>query len=91
MVSGLDVGAIIVDGTHCPVRRPSEKTVRRMVCSGKKKRFTYSTTVYTNTHGMIIQMLRSSVGSICDITLFRENPMLLGKWDESRCGGNTPE
>ena len=25
-----DGGDILIDGTHCPVQRPSEKTLRRM-------------------------------------------------------------
>ncbi len=44
----------MVDGTHSPVQRPSEKTVRRMRYSGKKKRFTNNTNVYINKKGMIV-------------------------------------
>ena len=61
MVPGNGGGDVIADGTHCPVRRPSEKTVRRMTYSGKKKRFTYNTAVYTNADGVIIGISKSSV------------------------------
>ena len=64
-------GDIIVDGTHCPVQRPSEKTVRRMIYSGKKKRFTYNTAVYASADGVIIGMSKSAVGSTGVITLLR--------------------
>ena len=58
IVPGPDGGDIIADGTHCPVRRPPEKTVRRMIYSGKKKWFTYNTAVYANVGGIIIGILR---------------------------------
>ncbi len=44
IVPGPDGGEIFADGTHCPVQRPSERTVRRMRYSGKKKKFT----IYVN-------------------------------------------
>ena len=56
IVPGSDGYDVIADGTHCPVRHPSEKTIRRMTYSGKKKRFTYNTAAYTNTDGVIIGM-----------------------------------
>ena len=90
IVPGPDGGDVIADGTHCPVRRPSEKTLRRMIYSGKKKRFTYNTAVYANADGIIIEMSRSSVGSTGDITLLREDPMPFGKWAESMKDASTP-
>ena len=51
IVPGSDGSDVIADCTHCPVQRPSEKTVRCMMYSGKKKRFTYNTTIFTNTDG----------------------------------------
>ena len=80
IVPGGEGGDIIADGTHCPVRCPSEKTLRRMMYSGKKKCFTYNTAVYTNADGTIIGMSKSSVGSTGDITLLRESPMPFGRW-----------
>ena len=82
-VCGPDGGDVFVDGTHCHVQRPSEKTVRRMRFSGKKKQFTNNTNVYTNANGVIIGISKSSVGSTGDITLLREDPMPFGKWAES--------
>ena len=87
IVPGQNGGDVIADGTHCPVQRPSEKTVRRMMYSGKKKRFTYN----TNADGVIIGISRSSVGSTGDITLLMEDPMPFGKWAESMRDGATPE
>ena len=80
-----------MDGTHCPVLRPSGKTVRRIRYSGKKKRFTSNTNVYINADGVIIRISRSSVGSTVDITLLREDPMPFGRWAESMNDGATPE
>ena len=37
IVPGQGGGDIFLDGTHCPVQRPSEKTLRRMKYSGKKR------------------------------------------------------
>ena len=91
MVPGDDGGDIIADGTHCPVRCPSEKTLRRMMYSGKKKRFTYNTAVYTNADGVIIKISKSSVGSTGDITLLREDPMPFGRWAEFMRDSSTPE
>ena len=68
-----------------------EKTIKRMIYSGKKKRFTYNTNVYTNADGVVIEISRSSVGSTGDITLLREDPMPFGRWAESMRDGSTPE
>ena len=91
IVPGPGGGDVTADGTHCPVQRPSEKTIRRMIYSGKKKRFTYNTNVYTNADGVVIGISRSFVGSTGDITLLREDPMPFGKWAESMRDGSTPE
>ena len=91
IVPGPGGGDVTADGTHCSVQRPSEKTIRRMIYSGKKKRFTYNTNVYTNADGVVIGISRSSVGSTGDITLLREDPMPFGRWTESMRDGSTPE
>ena len=91
IVPGDDGGDAILDGTHCPVQRPSEKTVRRMRYSGKKKRFTNNTNVCINTEGVIIGISKSAVGSTNDITLLKESPMPFGKWTESMKDASTPK
>ena len=91
IVPGPGGGDVIADGTYCPVQRLSEKTVRRMAYSGKKKQFTYNTNVYTNADGVVIGISRSSVGPTGDITLPREDPMLFGRWTESMRDGSTLE
>ena len=90
-VPGLGGGDLFVDGTHCRVQRPSEKTTRRMRYSGKKKTFTSNTNVYTNVNGVIIGISKSSAGSTGDITLLREDPMPFGKWEESMHDDSLPE
>ena len=91
IVPGPDVCDVFVDGTHCRVQRPSEKTTRRMRYSGKKKTFTNNTNVYTNADGVIIGISKSYVGSTGDITLLREDPMPFGKWAESMREDFTPK
>ena len=90
-VPGPDGGDITVDGTHCPVLRPSEKSLRRMRYSGKKKRFTNNTNIYINADRVIIGMSKSFVGSTGDIMLLREDPMPFGRWAESMHEGSIPE
>ena len=91
IVPGQGGGDIFLDGTHCPVQRPSEKTLRRMKYSGKKKRFTNNTNVYTNRDGVIIGISESTVGSVGDITLLKERPMPFGKWEEAMHDADRPE
>ena len=91
IVPGQGGGDIFLDGTHCPVQRPSEKTLRRMKYSGKKKRFTNNTNVYTNRDGVIIGISKSTVGSVGDITLLKERPMQFGKWEEAMRDADRPE
>ena len=91
MVPGEGGGDIFLDGTHCPVQRPAEKTLRRMKYSGKKKRFTNNTNVYTNRDGTIIGISESTVGSVGDITLLKERPMPFGKWEEAMHDPGRPE
>ena len=91
IVPGPDGGDITVDGTHCPVLRPSEKSLRRMRYSGKKKRFTNNTNIYINADGVIIGMSKSFVGSTGDIMLLREDPMPFGRWAESMSDDVTPK
>ena len=91
MVPGPGGGDIFIDGTHCPVQRHSEKTLRRMKYSGKKKRFTNNTNVYTNRDGVIIGISESTVGSVGDITLLRERPMPFGRWEEAMHDADRPE
>ena len=90
-VPGPGGGDLFMDGTHCHVQRLSEKTLRRMRYSGKKKMFTNNTNVYTNADGIIIGISKSSVGSTSDITLLREDPMPFGKWEESMHDESLPE
>ena len=91
IVPGPDGGGIFIDGTHCPVQRPSEKTLRRMAYSGKKKKFTNNTNVYTNRDGVVIGISKCTVGSVGDITLLKERPMPFGRWEEAMHEADRPE
>ena len=91
IVPGPDGGDIFIDGTHCPVQRPSKKTLRRMAYSGKKKRFTNNTNVYTNRDGVVIGISKCTVGSVGDITLLKERPMPFGRWEEAMHEADRPE
>ena len=91
IVPGSDGGEIFIDGTHCPIQRPSVKSVRRMKYSGKKKKFTNNTNVYTNRDGVVIGISKSTVGSVGDITLLKERPMPFGKWEEAMHDPDLPE
>ena len=62
-----------------------------MKYSGKKKRFTNNTNVYTNRDGVIIGTSESTVGSVGDITLLKERPMPFGKWEEAMHDAGRPE
>ena len=90
-VGDVFVGDVFVDGTHCRVQRPSEKTARRTRYSGKKKTFTNNTSVYANADGVIIGISKSSAGSTGDITLLREDPIPFGRWAESMRDEATPK
>ena len=91
IVPGSDGGEIFIDGTHCPIQRPSVKSVRRMKYSGKKKKFTNNTNVYTNRNGVVIGISKSTVGSVGDITLLKERPMPFGKWEKAMHDPDLPE
>ena len=90
IVPGCNGGEFTIDGTHSPAQRPTEKTLRRMRYSGKKKRFTNNTTVIINKDGVIVGVSDSAVGSTSDITLLRESPMPFGKWTELMKDISTP-
>ena len=86
-----DGGEVFIDGTHCPVQRPADKTIRRMKYSGKKKRFTNNTNTYTNCNGVTIGISKSTVGSVGDITLLKERPMPFGDWEAAMHDPDLPK
>ena len=91
IMPGSDGGIAMVDGTHCPVNRPSNKQMRSITYSGKKKKFTFNTTVCINENGVIVAISKSTLGSIHDITLLRESPLPFGIWWEKMCSEDTPD
>ena len=89
IVPGFDGGDICVDGTHCPVQRPSEKLLLLMKYSGKK--FTNNTNVCTSRGGTIIGISKSMVGFVDDLLLLWERPMPFGMWEEAMHKQDRPE
>ena len=78
-------------GSTSPLSALSEKTIRRMIYSGKKKRFTYNTNVYTNADGVVIAISRSSVGSPATGHAAQGGPDAVWQVAESMRDSSTPE
>ena len=69
--------AVVLDGTHVPVDRSSDKDRRRADYSGKKT-FTFNTSVLTDTRKRILWIGRTASGGTHDLTLLKEDPPDLG-------------
>ena len=69
--------AVVLDGTHVPVDRSSDKDRRRADYSGKKTS-TLGTSVLTDTRKGILWIGGTASGSTHDLTLLKEDPPDLG-------------
>ena len=58
---------IIVDGTEVPRQRPADKDERKTY-SGKKKQFTFNTTVISNKKGLILNVGKTFKDCTHDLT-----------------------
>ncbi len=65
---------LMIDGTHNPIQRPTDKELRKDYYSGKKKKFTVNTMIITNKKGFILGISKSVKGSTHDLTLLRNDP-----------------
>ncbi len=70
--------AVIVDGTHIDIQRPTDKEPRKEAYSGKKKSFTRNVQVLASKSGLTLYASESSPGSAHDLTMIRDNPPDLG-------------
>ncbi len=77
-IPGPNGGVIMVDGTHIPVKRPQNSRLRTEVYSGKKKAFTFNTTIVSNQKGLIIAIGNTYPGSTHDIEMIKDRRLPLG-------------
>lgn len=78
---------VIPDGTEVTRQRPLKKDARKRTYSGKKKQFTFNTTIVSNTDGLIIGIGRTFEGAANDMTMIRDDPIDLGRWSKSMKSG----
>ena len=79
-----------VDGTEVPRQRPTDKEARKTY-SGKKKRFTFNTTIITNNDGLILSLGKIFEGGTHDLTMIVPDTIDFGRWSEGMYQTNTPE
>ena len=70
--------AVVLDGTHVPVDRSSDRDRRKTDYSGKKKAFTFNTGILIDTRKRILWLGGTASGSTHDLTLLKECPPDLG-------------
>ena len=81
----------MLDGTHVPVDRSSDRDRRRADYSGKKKAFTFNTHALTGTKKRILWLSGTVPGSTHDLTLLKEDPSDLGILTRIMSRYDTPE
>ena len=69
---------VVLDSTHVRVDRSGDKDRRRSDYSGKKKTFTFNTSILTDTRKRILWLGGTASGSTHDLTLLKEDPPDLG-------------
>lgn len=80
-----------IDGTEVPRQRPTDRDARKKTYSGKKKQFTFNTTIVTNNDGLILAAGRTFEGSTHDLTMIAQDPIDFGKWSKGMYKNDTPE
>ena len=91
------VERVIVDSFETPVPRPSNNERQKRLYSGKKKRHTLKTQIYTDQAGRILSVGKAYRGPKADIKIYREEPiaeLLTDKprmGDKAYCDGKHPE
>jgi len=91
------VERVIVDSFESYVPRPSNNERQKRLYSGKKKRHTLKTQIYTDQHGGILSVGKASRGPRADIKIYEEEPiaaLLTEKprmGDKAYCDGKHPE
>lgn len=69
------VECVIVDSFETYVPRPSNNERQKRLYSGKKKRHTLKTQIYTDHSGGILSVGKAHRGPKADITIYREEPI----------------
>lgn len=70
-----EVDKIIVDSFETPLPRPSDNERQRRVYSGKKKRHTMKTQVYTDQRGRILDISSGHRGPKADVKIWNETEL----------------
>lgn len=70
-----EVDQIIVDSFETPIPRPSEQTRQKRVYSGKKKRHTLKTQLYTDHKGRILDVSSGHRGPKADVKIWNETEL----------------
>ncbi len=91
------VERVIVDSFETPVPRPSHNERQKRLYSGKKKRHTLKTQIYTDQDGGILSVGKAYRGPKADIKIYEEEPIAALLTDKPRmgdkayCDGKHPE
>ncbi|MBA3571560.1 MAG: transposase [Pyrinomonadaceae bacterium] len=91
------VECVIVDSFETPVPRPSNNERQKRLYSGKKKRHTVKTQIYTDQDGGILSVGKAYRGPKADIKIYEEEPLAVVLTDKPRmgdkayCDGKHPE
>ncbi len=82
---------VVLDGTHVRVDRSGARDRRRADYSGKKKAFTFSTNILTDTRKRILWLGGTASSSTHDLTLLKEDPPDFGILTRIMSRYDTPE
>ena len=82
---------LITDATHTRKHRPGDGTSRKGAYSGKKKDFTFNTTIIVNRMGLVLHIGKSCPGSTHDITMLKNELLDFGRWNKLLYDPNTPK
>lgn len=70
-----EVDKIVIDSFETPVPRPSDSERQRKVYSGKKKRHTLKTQIYTDQKGVILDVSSGHAGPKADVRIWNETEL----------------
>jgi hypothetical protein len=80
------VECVIVDSFESYVPRPSDNERQKRLYSGKQKRHTLKTQIYTDQSGGILSVGKAHRGAKADITIYREEPIAALLREKPRMG-----
>ncbi len=80
------VECVIVDSFETYVPRPSNNERQQRLYSGKKKRHTLKTQIYTDQHGGILSVGKAYRGPKADIKIYEEEPIAALLTEKPRMG-----